>query len=173
MNSILTSKWMKVVVFLICLLPLAILVWRGLHNNLSANAVQFVEHWTGDWTLRFLIFTLAVTPLRKILKLPQLIRFRRMLGLFAFFYACLHFTTWLWLDRYFNWPEMLKDIAKRPFITVGFTGFVLMIPARHHLNSRLDPPPRRPPLANAPSRNLPQRHRRCDSLLLAREIRCS
>src|SRR4029077_14994599 len=88
----------------------------------------FVEHWTGDWTLRFLIFTLAVTPLRKILKLPQLIRFRRMLGLFAFFYACLHFTTWLWLDRYFNWPEMLKDIGKRPFITVGFTGFVLMIP---------------------------------------------
>jgi sulfoxide reductase heme-binding subunit YedZ len=75
-----------------------------------------------------LIFTLAVTPLRKILKLPQLIRFRRMLGLFAFFYVCLHFTTWLWLDRYFNWPEMLKDIGKRPFITVGFTGFVLMIP---------------------------------------------
>jgi methionine sulfoxide reductase heme-binding subunit len=128
LNSILTSKWTKVVVFLLCLLPLAILVWRGLHNNLSANAVQFVEHWTGDWTLRFLIFTLAVTPLRKILKLPQLIRFRRMLGLFAFFYACLHFITWLWLDRYFNWPEMLKDIGKRPFITVGFTGFVLMIP---------------------------------------------
>ena len=128
MNSILTSKWTKVVVFVNCLLPLAILVWRGLHNNLSANAVQFVEHWTGDWTLRFLIFTLAVTPLRKLLKLPQLIRFRRMLGLFAFFYVCLHFTTWLWLDRYFNWPEMLKDIGKRPFITVGFAGFVLMIP---------------------------------------------
>jgi sulfoxide reductase heme-binding subunit YedZ len=128
LNSILTSKWTKVVVFVICLLPLAILIWRGLHNNLSANAVQFVEHWTGDWTLRFLIFTLAVTPLRKLLKLPQLIRFRRMLGLFAFFYTCLHFTTWLWLDRYFNWPEMLKDVAKRPFITVGFTGLVLMIP---------------------------------------------
>jgi len=128
LNSILTSKWTKVAVFLACLVPLAALVWRGLHNNLSANAVQFVEHWTGDWTVRFLIITLAVSPLRTILKIPQLIRFRRMLGLFAFFYGCLHFTTWLWLDRYFNWSEMLKDIGKRPFITVGFTGFVLMVP---------------------------------------------
>lgn len=128
MNPILTRKWTKVVVFLLCLVPLAILVLRGLHNDLSANAVEFVEHWTGDWTLRFLIITLAVTPLRKLLKLPQLIRFRRMLGLFAFFYGCLHFSTWLALDRYFKWPEMLKDVAKRPYITVGFTGFVLMIP---------------------------------------------
>jgi methionine sulfoxide reductase heme-binding subunit len=127
-NSILTSKWTKVVVFIVCLAPLGILVWRGLHNDLTANAVQFVEHWTGDWTIRFLIFTLAVTPLRKILKIPDLIRFRRMVGLFAFFYGCLHFATWIALDRYFNWPEMLKDIAKRPFITVGFAGFVLMIP---------------------------------------------
>ena len=128
MNSILTSKWTKVAVFLLCLVPLAILVLRGLRNDLTANAVQFVEHWTGDWTIRFLIITLAITPLRNILKLPQLIRFRRMLGLFAFFYGCLHFSTWLALDRYFNWAEMLKDVAKRPFITVGFTGFVLMIP---------------------------------------------
>jgi sulfoxide reductase heme-binding subunit YedZ len=128
LNSILTRKWTKVVVFVGCLAPLGILVWRGLHNDLTANAVQFVEHWTGDWTIRFLIFTLAVTPLRRILKLPNLIRFRRMLGLFAFFYGCLHFATWIGLDRYFNWPEMLKDIAKRPFITVGFVGFVLMIP---------------------------------------------
>jgi sulfoxide reductase heme-binding subunit YedZ len=128
LNSILTRKWTKVVVFILCLVPLGILVWRGLHNDLTANAIQFVEHWTGDWTIRFLIFTLAVTPLRKILKLPNLIRFRRMLGLFAFFYGCLHFATWIALDRYFNWPEMLKDIAKRPFITVGFAGFVLMIP---------------------------------------------
>jgi methionine sulfoxide reductase heme-binding subunit len=128
LHSILTSKWTKVAVFIVCLAPLGILVWRGLRDDLTANAVQFVEHWTGDWTIRFLIITLAVTPLRKIFKLPQLIRFRRMLGLFAFFYGCLHFSTWLALDRYFNWAEMLKDIAKRPFITVGFTGFVLMIP---------------------------------------------
>lgn len=128
LNSILTSKWTKVVVFIVCLAPLGILIWRGLRNDLTANAIQFVEHWTGDWTIRFLICTLAVTPLRRILRLPELIRFRRMLGLFAFFYGCLHFTTWIALDRYFNWPEMLKDIAKRPFITVGFAGFVLMIP---------------------------------------------
>ena len=128
MNSILTSKWTKVVVFLACLAPLGMLVWRGLHNDLTANAVEFVEHQTGDWTIRFLIFTLAITPLRKILKLPQLIRFRRMLGLFAFFYGCLHFATWIALDRYFNWAEMLKDVAKRPFVTAGFVGFVLMIP---------------------------------------------
>jgi sulfoxide reductase heme-binding subunit YedZ len=128
LNSILTSKSTKVVVFVVCLAPLGILVWRGLHNDLTANAIQFVEHWTGDWTIRFLIFTLAITPLRTILRIPNLIRFRRMLGLFAFFYVCLHFTTWIALDRYFNWPEMLKDIAKRPFITVGFAGFVLMIP---------------------------------------------
>jgi sulfoxide reductase heme-binding subunit YedZ len=128
LNTILTSKWTKVAVFFVCLAPLGLLVLRGLQNDLTANAVQFVEHWTGDWTLRFLIFTLAVTPLRKLFKLPQLIRFRRLLGLFAFFYGCLHFTTWLWLDRYFNWQEMLKDVAKRPFITVGFTAFTLMIP---------------------------------------------
>ena len=130
MNSILTSRWTKVPGFLLCLVPLGMLVLLGVRGNptFATNPKEFVEHWTGDWTIRFLIITLAITPLRKTLKLPQLIRFRRMLGLFAFFYGCLHFTTWLWLDRYFNWPEMLKDIAKRPFITVGFAGFVLMIP---------------------------------------------
>jgi methionine sulfoxide reductase heme-binding subunit len=130
LNSILARKWTKVAVFLACLLPLARLVQLALNGDptFSANSKEFVEHWTGDWTIRFLILTLAITPLRKILNLPQLIRFRRMLGLFAFFYVCLHFTTWLALDRYFNWAEMLKDVAKRPYITVGFTGFVLMIP---------------------------------------------
>jgi methionine sulfoxide reductase heme-binding subunit len=127
-NSILTSKWTKVVVFTVCLIPLAILLWRGFHGDLGADPVAFVEHATGDWILRFLVITLAITPLRKILHLPQLIRFRRMTGLFAFFYACLHFSTWVGVDRGFNWPDMLADIAKRPFITVGFTGFVLMIP---------------------------------------------
>jgi sulfoxide reductase heme-binding subunit YedZ len=130
LNAILTSKWTKVVVFIACLAPLAKLFLLGVQGDptFTANSKQFVEHWTGDWTLRFLIITLAITPVRTILKTPQLIRFRRMLGLFAFFYGCLHFAAWLWLDRYFNWPEMLKDVAKRPYITVGFTGFVLMIP---------------------------------------------
>src|SRR5205823_12745300 len=82
----------------------------------------------GDWTLRFLLATLAITPARKLLHLPSLIKFRRMLGLFAFFYACLHFTTYIWLDKFFNVHEMLVDVAKRKFITVGFTAFVLLIP---------------------------------------------
>lgn len=131
MNSIKTvllSKWTKVFVFLLCLVPLGILLWRGFHNDLTLNPVEYVEHRTGDWILRFLCITLAITPLRKILRLPQLIRYRRMMGLFAFFYALLHFSTWLGVDRYFKWSLILDDIGKRPFITVGFTGFVLLIP---------------------------------------------
>jgi methionine sulfoxide reductase heme-binding subunit len=127
-SAVLTSKWTKVVVFVACLIPLANLLWRGFQNDLTLNPVEFVEHTTGDWVLRFLAITLAITPLRRILRLPELIRFRRMLGLFAFFYLCLHFSTWIGVDRFFNWNEMLKDVAKRPFITVGFTGFVLLIP---------------------------------------------
>ena len=127
-NSVLVSKWTKVVVFLLCLVPAAVLGWKIFQNDLGANPVEFVEHWTGDWTLRFLIITLCVTPLRKLLKMPQLIRFRRMLGLFAFFYVCLHFSTWIGLDRYFNAQQMWADVIKRRFITVGFAGFVLLIP---------------------------------------------
>jgi methionine sulfoxide reductase heme-binding subunit len=128
LNSILTSKWTKVLVFAACLVPFAVLVWRGFHGDLTADPVQFVTHRTGDWTIRFIVITLAITPLRKLLHLPQLIRFRRMLGLFAFFYVCLHFTTWIWLDKQFAWSEMWKDVEKRRFITVGFTAFVLLIP---------------------------------------------
>lgn len=127
-SAVLTSKCAKVVVFLACLIPLANLLWRGFQSDLTLNPVEFVEHTTGDWVLRFLSITLAITPLRKMLRLPELIRFRRMMGLFAFFYLCLHFSTWIGVDRFFNWNEMLKDVAKRPFITVGFTGFVLLIP---------------------------------------------
>lgn len=128
MNSILTNKWTKVAVFVLCLVPLGMLVQRAVQGNLTANPIEFITHTTGDWTLRFLIVTLAITPLRKILRLPQLIRFRRMLGLFAFFYACLHFSTWIGLDKFFDWTEMWKDVQKRRFITVGFAGLVLMIP---------------------------------------------
>ncbi len=128
MKTILSSKPTKVLVFALCLVPLAQLVWAGFHNGLGANPIEFITHATGDWTLRFLVITLAITPARKLLRLPELIRFRRMLGLFAFFYGCLHFTTYIWLDKFFDLSEMLKDINKRRFITVGFTGFVLMIP---------------------------------------------
>jgi len=127
-KAILTSKWTKVLVFALCLVPLAILIWRGFHNELGANHIEFITHATGDWTLRFLVLTLAITPLRKILHQPQLIRFRRMLGLFAFFYVCLHFATWIGLDKFFDWSEMWKDVQKRRFITVGFAAFVLLIP---------------------------------------------
>jgi methionine sulfoxide reductase heme-binding subunit len=127
-NRILSSKWTKVAVFALCLAPLANLVWRGFHDNLTADPIAYITHVTGDWTLRFLVITLAITPIRKMLHAPQLIRFRRMFGLFAFFYLTLHFATWVALDHSFAWSEMWKDVQKRPFITVGFAGFVLMIP---------------------------------------------
>jgi sulfoxide reductase heme-binding subunit YedZ len=126
--SLLANKWTKVPVFLLCLVPLGILVWSALTGNLGANPVEFIQHATGDWTLRFLVFTLSITPLRKLLKLPDLIRFRRMLGLFAFFHACLHFLTYLGPDQSFDLSAIWKDVAKRPFVTVGFTAFVLLIP---------------------------------------------
>ena len=128
MRAILTSKWTKAALFLLCLGPFGELLWRIVHNNLGANPVEFLQHATGDWILRFLVFTLSITPLRKLFKLPDLIRFRRMLGLFAFFYACLHFLTYLGPDQSFDLAAMWKDVAKRPFVTVGFAGFVLLIP---------------------------------------------
>ena len=128
MHRLLSNKWTKVPVFLICLAPLATLVWRALTGRLGANPVEFLQHATGLWTLRFLIFTLTITPLRKLLKLPELIRFRRMLGLFAFFYVCLHFLTYIGPDQSFNLAAMWKDVEKRRYITVGFVGFLLLIP---------------------------------------------
>ena len=119
---------LKAGVFLACLGPLANLLWKYHADALGANPIEVITHATGDWILRFLLITLAITPLRKLTRQPWLIRFRRMLGLFAFFYACLHFTTYIWLDQFFDWANMVKDVGKRPFITVGFTGFVLLIP---------------------------------------------
>jgi sulfoxide reductase heme-binding subunit YedZ len=127
-RALLISKWTKAAVFLLCLIPFCDLVSRALKSNLGANPVEYLQHATGDWTLRFLVFTLCITPFRKLFKLPDLIRFRRMLGLFAFFYVSLHFLTYLGPDQSFDFSGMLKDVAKRPFITVGFLGFVLLIP---------------------------------------------
>lgn len=121
-------RWFKVVVFLACLGPLARLGWRAYSGTLGANPIEFITHSTGDWTLIFLLITLAITPLRKLSGQPWLIRYRRMLGLFAFFYVTLHFLTYIWLDKFFDVHEMLADVAKRKFITAGFTGFVLLIP---------------------------------------------
>ena len=128
MRKFLAGKWAKVFVFLLSCVPLLVLICRGFHNDLTANPVEFLQHQTGDWTLRFLIFTLCITPFRKVLNLPELIRFRRMLGLFAFFYVSLHFLTYLGPDQSFNLAGMLKDVVKRPFITVGFAALVLLIP---------------------------------------------
>jgi methionine sulfoxide reductase heme-binding subunit len=128
LSALLRSRWTKVATFLLCLVPLGDLVWRALNGELTANPIEFLTHATGDWTLRFLVLTLSVTPLRKILRLPDLVRFRRMLGLFAFFYGCLHFTMWFGVDKFFAWHEMFADILKRRFITVGMLGFALMIP---------------------------------------------
>jgi sulfoxide reductase heme-binding subunit YedZ len=127
-KRLLTARWMKIPVFTLCLVPVLLLVWKYFHQDLGANPVEFITHATGDWTLRFLAITLAVSPLRRLLGLPELVRFRRMLGLFAFFYGCLHFTTYLWLDKFFDFSEIGKDVLKRPFITAGFAGFVAMAP---------------------------------------------
>ncbi|MDE0283043.1 MAG: sulfoxide reductase heme-binding subunit YedZ [Gammaproteobacteria bacterium] len=122
------SRWAKPVLFLLCTLPFCVLVYNGFTNNLTANPIKEITHFTGEWALRFLLITLSITPLRKITRKNALIRFRRMLGLFAFFYACLHFSTYLVLDQFFDWNEIVLDVAKRPYITVGFSAFVLLIP---------------------------------------------
>lgn len=119
---------LKILVFALCLLPLALLAWDGVHANLGPNPIEEITHRTGDWTLRLLLVTLAVTPARRLLGWNFLLRLRRLLGLFAFFYACLHFLTYVWLDQFFWWDEIAKDIVQRPFITVGFAAFLLLIP---------------------------------------------
>jgi methionine sulfoxide reductase heme-binding subunit len=118
----------KPVVFLACLIPLALLGWKAYSGGLGANPIEVITHAIGDWTMRFLLITLAITPIRKLTGRLWLIRYRRMFGLFAFFYGTLHFLTYIWLDKFFDVHEMLHDITKRRFITVGFAGFVLLIP---------------------------------------------
>jgi sulfoxide reductase heme-binding subunit YedZ len=118
----------KAAVFIAALLPFIRLVIAIFTDGLGANPIEFITRNTGDWTLYFLCLTLAVTPLRRLTGLNWVIRLRRMLGLFAFFYAVLHFMTFLWFDHFFDLAEMWKDVIKRPFITVGFTAFVLLIP---------------------------------------------
>jgi methionine sulfoxide reductase heme-binding subunit len=121
-------RYLKPIIFLACLVPLGTLIWRGLHSDLGANPIETITHGTGDWTLRFLLITLSITPLRKLSRQYWLIQFRRMVGLFAFFYGFLHLMTYVWLDKFFDVHEMIHDIAKRRFITAGLTAFTLMIP---------------------------------------------
>ena len=121
-------RFTKIAIFLAALIPLGRLAWKAFHVGLGANPIEVITHSTGDWTLIFVLTTLSITPLRRLTRQYWLIGVRRMVGLFAFFYGTLHFLTYIWLDKFFDVHEMLKDIAKRRFITVGFSAFVLMIP---------------------------------------------
>ncbi len=124
-RQLLWAKWM---VFVLSLLPVLRLIALGLQEKLTANPIEFITRATGDWTLYFLCLTLAITPLRRLTGLTALIRFRRMLGLFTFFYASLHFLTFIWFDHFFDLAEMMLDILKRPFIAMGFSAFMLLVP---------------------------------------------
>ncbi len=119
---------LKVAVWVACLAPLALLVHRAATGDLTANPISFVTNTLGDWTLRILLASLTMTPLRIVFGLSWPLTLRRLLGLFAFSYACLHFSVWLVLDHFFDWPQMGADIVKRPYITVGMTALVLMLP---------------------------------------------
>ncbi|QSA95781.1 sulfite oxidase heme-binding subunit YedZ [Methylococcus sp. EFPC2] len=119
---------LKVIMFAAALIPLGKLVYEGLNDGLGANPIEKITHVTGWWALSFLLLSLSITPLRRITGWSWWMRLRRMLGLYAFFYAGLHFLTYLVLDQFFDWPAIVKDIAKRPYITVGFPAFMLMIP---------------------------------------------
>lgn len=118
----------KAVTFVLALLPLAWYGWGALQDTLGANPIEAVTRGLGTWTLHFLLLTLAITPLRKLAGWHVLVRLRRMLGLFAFFYAVLHLAAYLWFDQFFDWGEILRDIFKRPFITAGMAAFLLMVP---------------------------------------------
>lgn len=118
----------KVVLFALCLLPLVRLFHGALDHGLGANPIEFTQRFLGTWTFNFLLITLAVTPLRKLTGWHWLVRLRRMLGLFVFFYATMHLLTWLALDNFFEWRAIAADILKRPYITVGFAAYVLLVP---------------------------------------------
>lgn len=120
--------WIKATLFLMCLIPCARLIWLAVNDDLSANPIEFIERSTGFWSLFILLATLSLTPIRLLTGRTWQLQFRRMLGLFMFFYACLHITTYLWLDYSFVWSDITKDIIKHPYVLVGFTAFVLTIP---------------------------------------------
>jgi sulfoxide reductase heme-binding subunit YedZ len=121
-------KLLKAAVFIACLIPLAQLVREALTDALGPNPIEAITHTTGRWALRLLLVTLAVTPVRRLTGWNRLIAFRRMLGLFAFFYASLHFATYVVLDHFFDWSTIVEDVTKRPFIMAGFGAFVLLVP---------------------------------------------
>jgi methionine sulfoxide reductase heme-binding subunit len=118
----------KAGLFLLALIPLVRLLWLGMQDDLGANPIEFIERSTGTWALVILLVTLAFTPLRLLTGTAWPVQLRRMAGLFMFFYACLHITTYVWLDHWFEWQEIVKDIIKHPYVLVGFAAFVLSVP---------------------------------------------
>jgi len=122
------QKFYKPLLFVASLIPFTILIYDGFTDRLSANPIEDITHFTGDWTIYFLLITLSITPLRNLTGSISFIRYRRMLGLFAFFYGCLHFITYFAIDQFFDFDAILEDIMERPYITVGFTAFVLLTP---------------------------------------------
>jgi methionine sulfoxide reductase heme-binding subunit len=125
---ILKYRFPKIAVFLLCLVPTALLIFAALTDRLSANPIKDITEETGTWALRLLLLTLSVTPFRKLTGWNEVIRYRRMLGLYVFFYGFLHFLTYAWLDQFFSIPDIVQDVYKRPLITAGFSAFVVMIP---------------------------------------------
>ena len=121
-------KFIKPIVFILCLLPLVLLFRDFYLDELGANPFEVLTRSTGEWTLRFLLLTLAMTPIRRLTGAAWPLRFRRMLGLFTFFYVCVHLLTYLWLDHFFDWEEIIVDIVKRPYITFGMLAFTLLLP---------------------------------------------
>ena len=128
LRSLFGKPQAKPFIFVLCTLPFFYLVWGASNDALGANPAEYLIRATGDWTLRFLCITLAVTPLRVMAALPELLRLRRMLGLFVYVYVSIHLLCYSWLDMGFEWIDIAADIAKRPFILVGFTAFVLLTP---------------------------------------------
>jgi sulfoxide reductase heme-binding subunit YedZ len=128
LRSLLGQSQAKPFIFVLCTLPFFYLVWGASNDALGANPAEYLIRATGDWTLRFLCITLAVTPLRVATAIPELLRMRRMLGLFVYFYVSIHLLCYGWLDMGFEWIDIAADIAKRPFILVGFTAFILLTP---------------------------------------------
>ena len=123
-------------VHLLCLLPMVWLIYTAYQDGLGANPIEYITRYSGDWTLRILLVTLTVSPLARLTHTPRILKYRRAIGLYTFFYAVCHFVTYIWLDQFFDWNSIVLDIAKRPFILVGFTAFVLLIPLAVTSNDR-------------------------------------
>jgi len=128
LNNITGVTLLKIIVFCVCLLPLVNYGFGIVNDSLGANPIEYITRGLGEWGLRFLLVTLSITPIRIVTKQSQIVRFRRMMGLFSFFYVSLHLMTYLWLDQFFDWGEIWIDIVENPFITAGVTAYLLLIP---------------------------------------------